>query len=151
MHPASAGLAGPDNSGRMSAAQFLVRLGWRVLTLWLLFGRLIQFDSGDHHRCQLRHCQARRLRHVRSQFFVTLLVRRLSATCRDATRLSLALRVRLANTAATPFIAARIAPMKRSRRVVLTLMGSATVGAVSMGLTPRYCGPGMEAVPGPDG
>jgi len=41
--------------------------------------------------------------------------------------------------------------MKRSRRVVLTLMGSATVGAVSMGLTPRYCGPGLEAVPGQDG
>ena len=41
--------------------------------------------------------------------------------------------------------------MKRSRRVVLTMMGSAAVGAVSMGLTPRYCGPGMEAVPGPDG
>lgn len=41
--------------------------------------------------------------------------------------------------------------MKRSRRVVLTLMGSAAVGAVSMGLTPRNCGPGMETVPGPDG
>jgi hypothetical protein len=42
--------------------------------------------------------------------------------------------------------------MKRSRRVVLTMMGSAAVGAVSMGLTPRRdCGPGMEAVPGPDG
>ena len=27
--------------------------------------------------------------------------------------------------------------MKRSRRVVLTLMGSAAVGAVSMGFTPR--------------
>jgi len=42
--------------------------------------------------------------------------------------------------------------MKRSRRVVLTLMGSAAVGAVSMGLTPRRdCGPGMEVAPGPDG
>jgi hypothetical protein len=42
--------------------------------------------------------------------------------------------------------------MKRSRRVVLTLMGSAAIGAVSMGLTPRrYCGPGETAVPGPDG
>lgn len=42
--------------------------------------------------------------------------------------------------------------MKRSRRVVLTLMGSATVGAVSMGLVPRpLCGPGLDAVPGPDG
>jgi len=42
--------------------------------------------------------------------------------------------------------------MKRSRRVVLTLMGSATVGAVSMGFAPRpLCGPGLEAVPGPDG
>jgi hypothetical protein len=42
--------------------------------------------------------------------------------------------------------------MKRSRRVVLTLMGSAAVGAVSMGLVPRRdCGPGNMAVPGPDG
>lgn len=42
--------------------------------------------------------------------------------------------------------------MKRSRRVVLTMMGSAAVGAVSMGLVPRRdCGPGMEAVPGLDG
>ena len=42
--------------------------------------------------------------------------------------------------------------MKRSRRVVLTLMGSAAVGAVSMGLVPRVdCGPGNTAVPGPDG
>src|SRR3954469_18797976 len=45
-----------------------------------------------------------------------------------------------------------IATMKRSRRVVLTLMGSAAIGAVSMGLVPRRdCGPGNEAVPGPDG
>jgi hypothetical protein len=42
--------------------------------------------------------------------------------------------------------------MKRSRRVVLTLMGSAAAGAVSMGLVPRTdCGPGNAAVPGPDG
>jgi hypothetical protein len=42
--------------------------------------------------------------------------------------------------------------MKRSRRVVLTLMGSAAAGAVSMGLVPRTdCGPGNTAVPGPDG
>ena len=43
--------------------------------------------------------------------------------------------------------------MKRSRRVVLTLMGSAAIGAVSMGLVPRrnYCGPGNVVVPGPDG
>jgi hypothetical protein len=42
--------------------------------------------------------------------------------------------------------------MKRSRRVVLTLMGSAAIGAVSMGLVPRRdCGPGNMAVPGPDG
>jgi hypothetical protein len=42
--------------------------------------------------------------------------------------------------------------MKRSRRVVLTLMGTAAVGAVSMGLVPRRdCGPGLSAVPGPDG
>ena len=32
--------------------------------------------------------------------------------------------------------------MKRSRRVVLTLMGTAAIGAVSMGLVPRdNCGP----------
>jgi hypothetical protein len=41
--------------------------------------------------------------------------------------------------------------MKRSRRVVLTLMGSAAVGAVSMGFVQRSCGPGLTAVPGPDG
>jgi hypothetical protein len=42
--------------------------------------------------------------------------------------------------------------MKRSRRVVLTLMGSAAIGAVSMGLVPRRdCGPGNAMVPGPDG
>ncbi|MGJ4942990.1 hypothetical protein ACQR1W_20600 [Bradyrhizobium sp. HKCCYLS1011] len=42
--------------------------------------------------------------------------------------------------------------MKRSRRVVLTMMGTAAVGAVSMGFTrARPCGPGLETVPGPDG
>ncbi len=43
--------------------------------------------------------------------------------------------------------------MKRSRRVVLTMMGSAAVGAVSMGFVrrPYDCGPGLTAVPGPDG
>lgn len=43
--------------------------------------------------------------------------------------------------------------MKRSRRVMLTLMGSATVSAVSMGFTRRErpCGSGLEAVPGADG
>ena len=41
--------------------------------------------------------------------------------------------------------------MKRSRRVVLTLMGSAAIGAVSIGLVPRRgCGPG-NTVAGPDG
>ena len=42
--------------------------------------------------------------------------------------------------------------MKRSRRVVLTMMGSAAVGAVTMGFVPRTdCGPGLSAVPGPNG
>jgi hypothetical protein len=42
--------------------------------------------------------------------------------------------------------------MKRSRRVVLTMMGTATIGAVSMGFGPRRdCGPGNTAVPGPAG
>jgi hypothetical protein len=42
--------------------------------------------------------------------------------------------------------------MKRSRRVVLTMMGSAAVGAVSMGLVPRRdCGPGRTPIPGPNG
>ena len=42
--------------------------------------------------------------------------------------------------------------MKRSRRVILTMMGSAAVGAVSMGFVGRRdCGPGLTAVPGPDG
>jgi len=42
--------------------------------------------------------------------------------------------------------------MKRSRRVVLTMMGSAAVGAVSAGFGPGTgCGPGSTAVPGPNG
>jgi hypothetical protein len=45
--------------------------------------------------------------------------------------------------------------MKRSRRVVLTMMGSATIGAVSMGFVRRgdTCGPGfvLQPVLGPDG
>jgi hypothetical protein len=44
--------------------------------------------------------------------------------------------------------------MKRSRRVVLTLMGSAAVSAVSARLAvarPVTCGPGFEALPGPRG
>jgi hypothetical protein len=44
--------------------------------------------------------------------------------------------------------------MKRSRRVVLTMMGTAAVGAVSMGFVPRGgCGPGRVpvVVRGPDG
>ena len=42
--------------------------------------------------------------------------------------------------------------MKRSRRVVLTMMGTAAVGAVSAGFVRQpYCGPGLTAVPGPNG
>jgi hypothetical protein len=42
--------------------------------------------------------------------------------------------------------------MKRSRRIVLTMMGSAAVGAVSMGFVRRTdCGPGLTAVQGPNG
>jgi hypothetical protein len=44
--------------------------------------------------------------------------------------------------------------MKRSRRVVLTMMGTAAVGAVSTGFVPRGgCGPGRIAVTArdPDG
>ena len=42
--------------------------------------------------------------------------------------------------------------MKRSRRVILTMMGTAAVGAVSMGFVPRPdCGPGLTAVPGAGG
>ena len=43
--------------------------------------------------------------------------------------------------------------MKRSRRVMLTLMGSAAVSAISTGFTRRErpCGSGLEAVPGIDG
>jgi len=44
--------------------------------------------------------------------------------------------------------------VKRSRRVVLTMMGTAAVGAVSMGLVQRRgCGPGRvgELVREPDG
>jgi len=42
--------------------------------------------------------------------------------------------------------------MKRSRRVLLKLMGTVTVGAVSTGFAPRtICGPGETAIPGPIG
>jgi hypothetical protein len=44
--------------------------------------------------------------------------------------------------------------MKRSRRVVLTMMGTAAIGTVSMGFVPRGgCGPGLlrEVTRGPDG
>jgi hypothetical protein len=42
--------------------------------------------------------------------------------------------------------------MKRSRRVVLTMMGSAAVGAATMGFVPyRDCGPGRYAVRSIDG
>jgi len=43
--------------------------------------------------------------------------------------------------------------MKRSRRVVLTLMGSAALGVVAKEIEARPfdCGPGMTPVPGLDG
>jgi len=42
--------------------------------------------------------------------------------------------------------------MKRSRRVVLTMMGTAAIGAVSTGFVRRPdCGPGLTVVPGPNG
>ncbi|HTD00037.1 MAG TPA: hypothetical protein VK734_20040 [Bradyrhizobium sp.] len=43
--------------------------------------------------------------------------------------------------------------MKRSRRVVLTLMGSAALSAVARPLAARPidCGPGLTAVPGANG
>jgi len=43
--------------------------------------------------------------------------------------------------------------MKRSRRVVLTLMGSATLTAVARPLSARPidCGPGLTAAPGANG
>jgi hypothetical protein len=42
-------------------------------------------------------------------------------------------------------------PMKRSRRVVLTMMGSAAAGAVSMGFAPRECGSAGGVVRTADG
>ena len=42
--------------------------------------------------------------------------------------------------------------MKRSRRVVLTMMGTAAIGAVSMGFVPRReGGPGEAVIIGVDG
>jgi len=41
--------------------------------------------------------------------------------------------------------------MKRSRRVVLTMMGSAAIGAVSTGFVRGECGPGGIAVRAADG
>ncbi|HXN68423.1 MAG TPA: hypothetical protein VN926_12325 [Bradyrhizobium sp.] len=37
--------------------------------------------------------------------------------------------------------------MKRSRRVVLTMMGTSAIGAVSMGFVRRDCGPGLVGEP----
>jgi hypothetical protein len=56
--------------------------------------------------------------------------------------------------ASNPCSETRGLAMKRSRRVVLTLMGTATLGAVSMGFVRRSAwGPGTvsEPVRGPDG
>jgi hypothetical protein len=53
---------------------------------------------------------------------------------------------------ANSFLAAWGRTMKRSRRVVLTMMGTAVVGTVSAGFVPRTgCGPGLTVEPGPDG
>ena len=41
--------------------------------------------------------------------------------------------------------------MKRSRRVVLTMMGSAAAGAVSLGFAAEECGPNGVAVRTTDG
>jgi hypothetical protein len=41
--------------------------------------------------------------------------------------------------------------MKRSRRVVLTMMGSAAIGAVSTGFVRGECGPGGIVVRSADG
>jgi hypothetical protein len=41
--------------------------------------------------------------------------------------------------------------MKRSRRVALTMMGSAAIGAVSLGFAGKECGPGGVAVRTADG
>ena len=41
--------------------------------------------------------------------------------------------------------------MKRSRRVVLTMMGSAAIGAVSVGFARSECGPGGVAMRTSDG
>jgi hypothetical protein len=41
--------------------------------------------------------------------------------------------------------------MKRSRRIVLTMMGTAAIGAVSMGFVRKsHCGPGFTLEPGPN-
>src|SRR6266404_1819505 len=45
-----------------------------------------------------------------------------------------------------PAFAAAGCAMKRSRRVILTMMGTGAVGAVSMGFVRRDCGPGRVAV-----
>jgi hypothetical protein len=74
------------------------------------------------------------------------------ARSREAAGFRLRPRAQVMETGGYPQTSGRIATMKRSRRVVLTLMGSAAIGAVSMGLVPgRDCGPGNEAVPGSNG
>jgi len=41
--------------------------------------------------------------------------------------------------------------VKRSRRIFLTMMGTAAVGAATTGFVPRKCGPGQTAVRTIDG
>jgi hypothetical protein len=73
------------------------------------------------------------------------------ARCREITAFCLSDRTAFGNTHVSINREDRI--MKRSRRVVLTLMGSAAVSAVSQAVEARPfdCGPGMTAIPGPNG
>jgi hypothetical protein len=151
----------------MSAARIVVqwrRFGGRLLALRLLLRRIFlrELIREHHHlvRFRIKPGVARRLRFV-CALLRRALLRRLTIPARSRESIGFRLRPlrQVAETGAdvqrrgrSATSGNRIATMKRSRRVVLTSMGSAAIGAVSMGLVPRRdCGPGNIAVPGPDG
>jgi hypothetical protein len=151
---------------RVVAQRFLRR---RHLVRPFFVGHLVRFRFGRRH--------ARRIRRVRACVHVAFFrrqlttrpiggaphdpVKRLALACRSIATLpqcqslnikGLNIRAWLSQNSSNVQSAGD--PMKRSRRVILTMMGTAAVGAVSMGFVPRVdCGPGR--VPyrtrGPDG
>ena len=159
--PASPGMAAGDaatpNASRADLHPVARRLGL-VLAQQFLHRRFFVEPCGIELRrfgFQFEQC-ARAAASARLRMPSAAFLRRLTVRRTNAVKQRLSLASALAQVMETPGRPdsqnTGIATMKRSRRVVLTLMGSAAVGAVSMGLVPRgIAGPGNEAVPGPAG